>query len=103
MHSFELGDGAFLKPEYFPIIVVGRYEDFYEIQHEVYLDEIVTRGGKPFYGETGVEIIGDTDFSVVIEYAVRADQLISKPEFDALCEKITSHEKVDVKNGNQRH
>jgi hypothetical protein len=63
MHSFELGDKAFLKPEYCPILVVGRYEDFYEIQHEVYPDEIVLKDGETLYGDTSVEVIGDMDFS----------------------------------------
>ena len=103
MHSFELGDKAFLKPEYCPILVVGRYEDFYEIQHEVYPDEIVLKDGETLYGDTSVEVIGDMDFSVVIEYAVRADQLISKPDFDALCEEITRYKDVEVRNGSRRH
>lgn len=67
MPSFEPGEGAFLKPECLPILVVGWYEDFYAIQHEVYPDEILTSNDGVFYGSTGVEVVSDGDTLVVIE------------------------------------
>ena len=89
MHTFQLGDGVFLKSEYVPVKIVGRCEDFDKIQHEVFPDEVVDAAGRSLYGDTSVEIVGDTEYCLVIEYAVPAEQLVSKQDFDALCEQIT--------------
>ncbi|WP_155831127.1 hypothetical protein [Hyphomicrobium sp. 802] len=101
MPSFEPGEGAFLKPEYLPILVVGRYEDFYAIQHEVYPGEIFTNNDGVFYGNTNVEVVSDGDALIMIEYSVRVEQLATKNDFDALCDMAQTAQRG--KNGNDTH
>jgi hypothetical protein len=84
MRVFELGEGAFLKPVYLLVTVVGRFGDTYEIRHAVEPGALVTNDSATFYEGLPVEIVGDTETLVMIAYAVRADQLISKQDFDDL-------------------
>jgi hypothetical protein len=86
MHLFELGEGAFLKPEYLPVTIVRRFGDTYEIQHSVEPGTLVTNDSGTFYEGLAVEIVGDTETSVLIAYTARVDQLISKQDFNNLCE-----------------
>jgi len=86
MHLFELGEGAFLKPEYLPVTIIGRFGDTCKIQHAVEPGALVTNDSATFYEGLPVEIVGDTETSVMIAYTVRAEQLISKQDFNNLCE-----------------
>ena len=60
MHTFQLGERVFLKSEYVPVKIVGRCANSCKIQHEVCPDEIAYDAGGSLYGDTSVEIVGDT-------------------------------------------
>jgi hypothetical protein len=72
---------AYLKPDYLPVLFVGSYANFYQIQHEVDPDEIVITDGVRHYRGLAVEIIGDTELGYVTEYPVPADQLVTRQDF----------------------
>ena len=60
MRVFALGERAFLKPEYLPVTIVGRFGDTYEIQHSVEPGALVTNDSATFYEGLPVEIVSDT-------------------------------------------
>ena len=101
MRVFELGEGAFLRPVYLIVTVVGRFGDTYEIRHAVEPGALVTNDSATFYEGLPVEIVGDTESSVLIAYAVRADQLISKQDFNNLCQNANLEMDSDAEDSDE--